>query len=111
MSKLKRLATKEDNIVVIESPITRTELSEREKDYPLLFSSDFAKKYRDPLFQHVKFHFKGQPFLIQFNRCTMGISSLYFLSKIDRNKIRKGLSRICRCEGRIEIMGRWRFER
>ncbi|MDM5188045.1 insertion element protein [Bacillus sp. DX4.1] len=70
MSKLKRLATKEDNIVVIESPITSTELSECEKDYPLLFPSDFAKKYRDLLFQPVKFHFKGQPFLIQFNRCT-----------------------------------------
>ncbi|MBK5458938.1 hypothetical protein [Peribacillus sp. TH27] len=62
MSKLKRLATKEDNIVVIESPITSTVLSEREKDYPLLFPSDFAKKYRDLLFQPVKFHFKGQPF-------------------------------------------------
>jgi transposase-like protein len=70
LSKLKRLATKADNIVEVESPISLAELIEREKNYPVMFPKEFAKKYRELLFKSITFHVDGQTYNIQFNRCT-----------------------------------------
>jgi transposase-like protein len=69
LSKLKRLAAKTDNVVEVETPISLAELMDREKNYPIMFPKEFAKKYRDLLFKPIKFHIEGDTYYIQFNRC------------------------------------------
>ncbi|BAU29324.1 hypothetical protein DFP93_11642 [Aneurinibacillus soli] len=70
MGKLKRLATKEDEIVHIELPVSDTERNSRQTDYLLLTPLQFAKKYRHALFQPVTVQYKEQSHSIQMNRCT-----------------------------------------
>ncbi|MFD1780808.1 insertion element protein [Fredinandcohnia salidurans] len=69
MAKLKRLVTKEDNIVEVYSPLTNTETANRAKDYNVLSPKQFATKYKDLLFVPVTFTWDGQTHKIQFNHC------------------------------------------
>ncbi len=45
MTKLKRLATKEDEIVDVKIPISNEELKDRAKQYDLLTPKRFATRY------------------------------------------------------------------
>ncbi|MEK3913460.1 hypothetical protein [Paenibacillus sp. FSL H7-0331] len=67
MSKFKRLAKIDDNLVQIEVPISDDELQERTADYLLLSPNQFAKKYRFLLFQPVKLNWRGKSFEVQLN--------------------------------------------
>lgn len=70
MAKLKRLTNKNDNLVVVESPLSDSEKISRTNDYDILTPKQFRTKYRGLLFTTVEFLFKGQPHSIQFNFCT-----------------------------------------
>jgi transposase-like protein len=70
LAKLKRLAEKQDNIAIVECPITPNEINSRSMDYPLLTPIKFAKKYRDVLFRPVQLHYKNNGYLIEMNTCT-----------------------------------------
>lgn len=70
LSKLKRLATKADNVVVVEPPVSLAEINDREKNYPKMFPKEFAKNYRELLFKPITLQVNGQSYHIQFNRCT-----------------------------------------
>ncbi|WP_299094721.1 insertion element protein [uncultured Metabacillus sp.] len=69
MAKLKRLVTKEDNIVVVYSPLSNKETTNRAKDYNVLNPKQFATKYKDLLFAPVTFTWSGHTHQIQYNHC------------------------------------------
>ncbi|MCM3708853.1 MULTISPECIES: insertion element protein [Cytobacillus] len=69
MAKLKRLATKEDNLVLVSSPVLMEEISERTNDYHLLTPKQFGTKYKDLLFKPVDFSWNGITHQIQYNYC------------------------------------------
>ncbi|MDP4083496.1 MAG: hypothetical protein Q8934_02665 [Bacillota bacterium] len=105
MANLKRLSTKEDNIVSIPSPVTTEEISERIKDYDTLTPKQFGTKYKDLLFKPIEFHWNGKIYQIQYNHCanpyckwhglsqkkfpTKGKTSRYKLSGTGTEKILK----------------------
>lgn len=70
MSKLKRLATKEDNLVFIPSPVSSEEISERAKDYNVLTPKQFGTKHKDLLFMPIDFNWNGKTHQIQYNYCS-----------------------------------------
>lgn len=53
MQKIKRLITRDENPVEVIYSVSDVEITERQKDYPVLDSVSFAKKYRDSLFNGV----------------------------------------------------------
>lgn len=55
MTKLKRLATKEDEIVDVKIPISNEELKDRAKQYDLLTPKRFATRYNKMLFLPTSF--------------------------------------------------------
>jgi hypothetical protein len=67
VSKFKRFAKIDDNLVQIEVQISDDELQERTADYLLLSPNQFAKKYRFLLFQPVKLNWRGKSFEVQLN--------------------------------------------
>ncbi|MBD8068805.1 insertion element protein [Bacillus sp. PS06] len=69
MSKLKRLATKEDVIVDIVNPLTDKEIIDRQEQYDLLEPKKFATRYNDMLYRPVSFNWIGKTFTIQYNHC------------------------------------------
>ncbi|WP_407271343.1 insertion element protein [Radiobacillus sp. PE A8.2] len=69
MANLKRLATKEDNIVNVLSPLTMDEITNRNKDYQQLTPKQFGTRYSQLLFQPVGFTLSGTEHRIQYNHC------------------------------------------
>jgi hypothetical protein len=67
--KLKRLATREDSLVVVHSPVSNEEMLNRIKDYNLLTPKQFGTRYKDLLFMPVEFTWNGQTHFIQYNHC------------------------------------------
>jgi transposase-like protein len=70
LAKLKRLSTKEDNLVFVPSPVSSEDISKRVKDYDVLTPKQFGTKYKDLLFKPIDFTWNGRTFQIQFNHCT-----------------------------------------
>lgn len=71
MANLKRLATKEDNLIKIESPISPEETLNRHSVYLVTEPKNFAKLHGDIAYKPVEMEivYKGQTFHIEFNRC------------------------------------------
>ncbi|MGG3937254.1 insertion element protein [Micromonospora provocatoris] len=69
MANLKRLATKEDNVVNVLSPLTMDEITNRNKDYQHLTPKQFGTRYSQLLFQPVGFTLNGTEHRIQYNHC------------------------------------------
>lgn len=70
LAKLKRLATKEDEYLVdVLSPLSLSEIGERNKDYNVLTPKQFGTKYKDLLFAPVEFTWNGVTHQIQYNHC------------------------------------------
>jgi len=69
VTKLKRLITKEDEIVKIHPPITKEVLEDRKKQYELLPPKRFATRYNSTLFTPVSFKLFGWDYSIQLNYC------------------------------------------
>lgn len=70
MAKLKRLATKEDLLVDVLSPLSVSEIKERTNDYDLLTPKRFGTKYKDLLFTSTEFVVDGTMHQIQYNHCS-----------------------------------------
>lgn len=70
MAKLKRLATKDDNLVDLVTPVSMAEITERTKDYDVLTPKQFGTKYKDLLFKPTEFTWNGQTYQIQYNHCS-----------------------------------------
>lgn len=79
MVKLKRLATKEENLVIIHPPLSVEEIAARVKDYHALTPRQFGTKHKELLFRPVKFEFNGQDFQLQFNHCVSPYCKWYGL--------------------------------
>lgn len=69
LAKLKRLATREDNPVIVHSPLSNNELTNRLKDYDKLTPKQFATKFKELLFKPAEFTWNGQTHQVQFNHC------------------------------------------
>ncbi|MFX3793558.1 insertion element protein, partial [Streptococcus suis] len=69
MTKLKRLATKEDEIVYFKIPISNEELKDRSKQYDLLTTKRFATRYNKMLFFPTSFKWNCSEYPIQYNYC------------------------------------------
>lgn len=69
LAKLKRLATKEDNLVEVLSPLSTSEIEDRTKDYDVLTPKQFGTKYKDSLFTPTEFTWNGIKHQIQYNHC------------------------------------------
>lgn len=70
MAKLKRLATKEDLIVDVLSPLSEREIEDRTSDYDLLTPKQFGTKYKDLLFTPTEFVLDDTAHKIQYNHCS-----------------------------------------
>lgn len=70
MAKLKRLITKEDNVVLIHTPVSDEELKDRMEQYPILSPKQFGTRYNHMLFLPSDFTWNGSTYKIQFNFCT-----------------------------------------
>ncbi|MGD6994761.1 transposase [Sutcliffiella horikoshii] len=69
MTKLKRLATRDDSIVKIQFPLTEKDLDDRKVQYDLLTPKQFATRYNDSLFKPIVFGLNGGSHTIQYNYC------------------------------------------
>jgi transposase-like protein len=69
LAKLKRLATKEDNIIEVLSPLSISEIGDRTKDYDVLTPKQFGTKYKDLLFTPTEFTWNDITHQIQYNHC------------------------------------------
>ena len=69
MAKLKRLATKEDNLIEVLSPLSVSEIADRNKDYDVLTPKQFATRYKELLFTPTEFTWNGMTHQIQYNHC------------------------------------------
>jgi hypothetical protein len=69
LAKLKRLATKDDNPVIIHSPLSNEELTNRLKDYDKLTPKQFGTKYKELLFKPAEITWNGQLHQFQYNHC------------------------------------------
>lgn len=69
MAKLKRLATKDDNPVIVHSPLSNEELTNRLKDYDKLTPKQFGTKYKELLFKPAELTWNGQLLQFQYNHC------------------------------------------
>ena len=69
LAKLKRLATKEDRLVEVLSPLSASEIADRNKDYDVLTPKKFATKYKELLFTATEFTWNGMTHRIQYNHC------------------------------------------
>jgi transposase-like protein len=67
--KLKRLLSKDESLIDIETPIASKELQDRNQHYPLLPPLQFAKRYHTMLFQPVSYKWKGEEYSLQMNHC------------------------------------------
>lgn len=70
LAKLKRLSTKEDNLVMISSPVSMEEIAERTKDYDRLTPKQFGTKFKDLLFKPTEFTWNGKTHQVQYNYCS-----------------------------------------
>ncbi|WP_102261546.1 insertion element protein [Mesobacillus jeotgali] len=70
MARLQRLATKEDDLVVVHTPINKEEVADREEQYLLLSDKQFATRYNHMLFLPIEFSWNGKKHQIQYNFCT-----------------------------------------
>ncbi|WP_335870875.1 hypothetical protein [Bacillus sp. 2205SS5-2] len=64
------MATKEDNHVEEQTPISTAEIGERTKDYELLMPKQFGTKYKGLLFNSTAFIWNGNIYKIQYNHCS-----------------------------------------
>ncbi|MEW9050190.1 MAG: insertion element protein [Neobacillus sp.] len=69
MAKLKRLSTKDEDTVVIQMPLTSSEIEDRISHYNVLNPSKFSKRYNDLIYRPVVFNWNGNEHRIQFNFC------------------------------------------
>ena len=69
MAKLKRLATKEDNLIEVLSPLSVSEIADRNKDYDVLTPKQFATRYKELLFTPTEFTWNGMTHQVQYNHC------------------------------------------
>lgn len=70
MAKLKRLATKEDFIIQVLSPLSMSEIGDRTKDYDVLTPKQFGTKYKDLLFTPIELTWNGNTHQIQYHHCS-----------------------------------------
>ena len=85
MTKLKRLATKEDEIVDVKIPISNEELKDRAKQYDLLTPKRFATRYNKMLFLPTSLN--GTVLNIPFNIITASIRFVVILGKNTNSKM------------------------
>ena len=69
MARLKRLAEKNEELIIVKTPITTTEIADRVKNYGLLEPSKFSKRYNNLLYRSVSFFLNGKEHKIQYNFC------------------------------------------
>ncbi|PLR94637.1 hypothetical protein [Bacillus sp. T33-2] len=67
MTKIKRLATKNDSISRIDPNITSTEMKQREEGYNTLSDKKMKTTYIHYAFRPVHLHWKGKTYEIQMN--------------------------------------------
>jgi hypothetical protein len=60
MTKLKRLATKDDNIVIVHNPISDEEFKERHEKYSSTLPKVFAKQYINKAYEPVNITYKSK---------------------------------------------------
>lgn len=89
----KRLATKQDNLVVVNTPVNNTTIKDREKYYDLLDPNRFSKRYNDALFHPVSFLKNNQIYHIQYNFCTNPFCKWYGLQQEKFSSIKNKPSR------------------
>lgn len=70
LAKLKRLATKEDFIIQVLSPLSMSEIGDRTKDYDVLTPKQFGTKYKDLLFTPIELTWNGNTHQIQYHHCS-----------------------------------------
>src|SRR5687768_1687333 len=87
MGKLKRLISRVENIVEVECPISIEELSDRQKDYPLLEPRKFARIYGDLLYTPINFFYKGKIHMLQVNFCKNPFCKWFGLSQERFNSV------------------------
>jgi transposase-like protein len=104
LAKLKRLADKEDDLVLIPSPVSTEEIVERAKDYSLLTPKQFGTKHKELLFKPIDFTWNGETFQIQYNHCANpyckwhGLSQEKFRGKLSRYRLSgSGNEKILKC--------------
>jgi transposase-like protein len=64
------LATTDDTIIVVPTPLSKKEIEERNKQYQLLTPKGFATKFKGLLFEPVELQWNGKTHRIQYNFCT-----------------------------------------
>jgi len=69
MEKLKRLAHSNDLDMEVTCPLTKDEIEERHKEYPIMAFDQFRKKYRHHVFTPAILKIKGIEYEIQYNGC------------------------------------------
>jgi len=69
MAKLKRLAKNNDVIVKVNTPISESELENRQKDYEVLSPRKFAFRYNPMIYLPTTFNLNGEVHTIQYNYC------------------------------------------
>ncbi|QST01406.1 insertion element protein (plasmid) [Pontibacillus sp. ALD_SL1] len=69
MATFKRLATKEDNVMNILSPLTIAEIENRNRDYQRLTPKQFGTRHSELLYQPIRFRLHGIEHQIQYNHC------------------------------------------
>ncbi|MFJ3388162.1 hypothetical protein [Lysinibacillus sp. NPDC086135] len=69
MARLKRLVEKDEDVVVVQTPVTTSEIADRVKQYDLLDPSKFSKRYNDLLYRPVSFFLNEKEHKIQYNFC------------------------------------------
>lgn len=82
LAKLKRLATKHDNLVEVLSPLSASEIADRNKDYDLLTPKQFGTKYKELLFTPSKFVMNGITHQLQYNHCASPYCKYHGLPQI-----------------------------
>jgi transposase-like protein len=92
MSKFKRIASKGDNIVVVEHPLSDEDIEKRHADYPLMAPSQFAKTHRY-LFKPISFTWNGKEHQIQINSCTSPFCKWFSLQQLEFDKVKGKPSR------------------
>jgi hypothetical protein len=69
LARLKRLVEKNEEVVVVRTPITASEIADRVEQYDLLDPSKFSKRYNDLLYRPVSFLLNEKEQKIQYNFC------------------------------------------
>ncbi|MBD3107555.1 insertion element protein [Bacillus sp. AGMB 02131] len=93
MSKMKRLAATNDELMRIESPFSEDELNERNDLYDKLSPKQFRTRFSKGIFQPVKIELNGKIYTIQVNHCAnpfckhYGLEQMNYKGKAKRYKL------------------------